>query len=223
MSQRLIKAVMFDLDGTLLDTSPDFVVVVNRLRHQRNLVDLPEDVIRQAVSNGSKAVVEVSFNIDEAHAEFEVIRQQLLTDYLATIGAHTQYFEGIEHLLAELQHEGIPWGIATNKPWLYTEPLVKAMGFPYPPASVICPEHVTHPKPAPDSLFLAASQLGCDANEIMYIGDHKRDIDCGRHAGSLTIAACYGYLAPNDDVTAWQADYHVSSANALWPIIAQHL
>ncbi|WP_286843017.1 HAD-IA family hydrolase [Idiomarina sp. UBA4206] len=218
-----IRAVMFDLDGTLLDTAPDFVVVVNQLLSEQARPALAAEIIRAGVSNGSKALIKLAFSLDESHEQFEPLRQRLLELYLAHIAVHTVLFPGIDKLLGKLADHNIAWGIATNKPATYTLPLMAALNIQPAPLSVICPDHVARSKPDPESLFLAGTQLGCLPEEIIYIGDHKRDIDCGKGAGSITIAAAYGYVDAGDDPANWNADYCVNHADEIWPIIERHL
>lgn len=218
-----IRAVMFDLDGTLLDTAPDFVVVVNQLLAEQQRPSLAADTIRAGVSNGSKALIRIAFSIDETNTQFEPLRQRLLELYLAHIAVYTIPFPGINELLDKLADNKIAWGIATNKPATYTLPLMAALDIQPAPASVICPDHVARSKPDPESLFLASKQLGCAPDEIIYIGDHRRDIDCGKGAGSITIAAAYGYLDEGDDPASWNADYCVHHANEIWPIVEKYL
>ena len=218
-----IRAVMFDLDGTLLDTAPDFVVVVNQLLAEQQRPSLAADAIRAGVSNGSKALIKIAFSIDETNTQFEPLRQRLLELYLAHIAVYTIPFPGINELLDKLADNNIAWGIATNKPATYTLPLMAALDIQPAPASVICPDHVARSKPDPESLFLASKQLGCAPDEIIYIGDHKRDIDCGKGAGSITIAAAYGYVDEGDDPANWNADYCVHHANEIWPIVEKYL
>lgn len=218
-----IRAVMFDLDGTLLDTAPDFVVVVNQLRAEEGLVELSPETIRAGVSNGSKALIKLAFEIDDSHSQFERLRERLLALYLDHIAVYTQPFPGIQALLDNLASKNIAWGIATNKPAAYTLPLMSALAIQPAPVSVICPDDVARSKPDPECLHLASKQLGCAPQEIIYIGDHKRDIDCGRDAGSITIAATYGYLDINENPTDWNADYSVNNADEIWPIIEKYL
>lgn len=218
-----IRAVMFDLDGTLLDTAPDFIVVVNQLLAEQNRPALPAETIRAGVSNGSKALIKLAFAIDEKNEQFEPLRQRLLELYLQNHSVHTRPFPGIDELIDKLAAHNIAWGIATNKPSMYTLPLMVDMNMQPPPASVICPDHVSHPKPSPESLFLASTQLGCTPQEIIFIGDHKRDIDCGKDAGSITIAAAYGYVDEGDNAADWNADYCVNHADEIWPIIEKYL
>lgn len=220
---RSIRAVIFDLDGTLLDTAPDFIVVVNQLRAQHQLPSLDNDIIRAQVSNGARALVKLALSIDESHREFEHHRQTLLSAYLQHIAVHTVPFAGIELLLRLLDKHNISWGIATNKPATYTIPLMAALNMQPAPFCVICPDHVSRPKPDPESLFLASKQLQCSPEEIIYVGDHLRDIECGKSAGCITIAAAYGYIDQGDSAANWQADHIVQSADEIWPIVQSYL
>ena len=214
-----IRVVMFDLDGTLLDTAPDFVVVLNQLLEENQRPALPADLIRASVSNGARALVSLGFGIDDQDPQFESLRVRLLELYTLHIAVHTQLFPGISELLHKLQQHNIAWGIATNKPSAYTHQLLQALQIQPAPLSIICPEDVKERKPHPESMFLAAEHAGCATSEIVYVGDHKRDIDCGRDAGAITIAAAYGYIEADDDIATWQADYCVNHADEIWPII----
>lgn len=218
-----IRAVIFDLDGTLLDTAPDFVVVVNTLLNEYQLPQMDAGLIRTQVSNGAKALVKLAFAMEEDHPEFETRRLRLLDLYLQHIADYTQPFSGIEPLIKKLDENQIVWGIATNKPARYTNPLMQALNMQPAPFSVICPDHVSRAKPDPESLFLASQQLNCSPNQIIYVGDHLRDIECGKRAGSITIAAAYGYIDENDSPENWNADHIVTSANEIWPIVQGYL
>jgi phosphoglycolate phosphatase len=221
-NERKIRAVMFDLDGTLLDTAPDFIAVVNALLQENERDELPHDIIRACVSNGSKAMVMMAFAIEETHENFQPLRARLLELYTQHIAVFTKPFPGIQDLLNKLAEHNIPWGIATNKPAAYTVPLMEQLSMQPAPAIVLCPDHVQDSKPHPESLFLAAKELGCTAEDIIYVGDHQRDIECGRRAGSITIAAAYGYVG-KEDIDSWQADYRVEHAEEIWPIIEKYL
>ena len=217
-----IRAVMFDLDGTLLDTAPDFVAVVNKLLRENERDELAYDTIRAGVSHGSKALVTLAFAIEETHENFQPLRVRLLELYTHHIAVFTKPFPGIQDLLDKLAEHNIAWGIATNKPATYTTLLMEQLNMKPAPAIVICPDHVRDSKPHPESLFLAAKELGCTTEEIIYVGDHQRDIECGQRAGSITIAAAYGYIG-NENVDSWQADYRVGHAEELWPIVKKYL
>jgi phosphoglycolate phosphatase len=216
-----IKAVLFDLDGTLIDTAPDFIVVLNRLLEEEGRPPLPEQPIRDTVSSGAKALVKLAFKLKETDPEFERLRLRLLELYSDHLAVYSKPFDGIELLLHQLTEHKLHWGIATNKPEVYTTPLLQQLKLS--PASVICPDHVQERKPHPESLQLAGEQLGCSPAEMIYIGDHQRDIECGRRAGAITITARYGYIEAQDQPESWQADHIVDSADELWPIIEAYL
>jgi N-acetyl-D-muramate 6-phosphate phosphatase len=217
-----IRAVMFDLDGTLLDTAPDFVAVVNKLLLENQRDELSHAAIRAGVSHGSKALVTLAFAIEETHENFQPLRARLLELYTHHIAVFTKPFPGIQDLLNKLAEHNIVWGIATNKPATYTTLLMDELNMQPAPAIVICPDHVKDSKPHPESLFLAGKELGCTPDEIIYIGDHLRDIECGRRAGSITIAAAYGYIG-DENIDSWQADYRVEHAEEIWPIIQKYI
>lgn len=214
-----LKAVFFDLDGTLLDTAPDLAKALNHTLVSEGKPPLPFADIRRVVSDGANAMLELAFGIERTSPDLAPLRAKLLDFYLQDLSSETRAFEGIEHLIAELAERQIAWGIATNKPWLYTEPLLEDFTFASAPACTICPEHVTQRKPAPDSLFLACELAECSPAEAIYVGDHLRDIECGRRAEMTTIAAAYGYIAKDDDPVKWEADHLAKTAKDIWPLI----
>lgn len=220
-----LKTVLFDLDGTLLDTAPDFVVVVNQLLAENEKPPLPDELIRATVSNGARALVTLAFGLDEGEPGFEPLRQRLLDLYSEHLAVATKPFPGIIPLLQRLQQHNIAWGIATNKPEVYTQPLLAALAlaFPTAPASVICPDHVEMRKPHPESIYLACEQIGCNINEVIYIGDHRRDIECGINAQIPTITAAYGYIEAGINPAEWQATHLVEHADEIWPIIQTYI
>ncbi|MDQ8038616.1 MAG: HAD-IA family hydrolase [Pedobacter sp.] len=201
-------AVLFDLDGTLIDTAPDFIAVLNRqlLAHGRS--PLPPEKIRASVSQGSKAVVALGFGdrtpIDTP--EFEALRQEFLQGYIKHIADESRLFPGMDALLTGLEARGTPWGIVTNKPSLYTTPLLRELKLDARCKVAICPDMVTHTKPHPEPMFKAAGVLGVKPESCVYVGDHKRDIDAGRNAGMRTVAAGWGYVLEGESASDWQAD-----------------
>ncbi|BFM20681.1 HAD family hydrolase [Gilvimarinus japonicus] len=216
-----IRAVVFDLDGTLLDTAGDFIVVLNQLRREHQLPELTDEAIRRTVSNGARALIELGFNVTESDPEFAPLRSRLLELYMQHIAVYTQPFSGIIELLHDIKRCGLGWGIATNKPELYTQALLDKLALKPAPEVVICPDNITHRKPDPESLLFAARHFECEPSQIIYLGDHIRDIDCGRHAGAITIGCGYGYIDEGDDPKNWQADYLVNHSLELAPLIAR--
>jgi 2-phosphoglycolate phosphatase len=217
-----LRAVIFDLDGTLVDTADEFVVAVQALRRRYQLAPLAPQRIRASVSNGARALVSLALDIDEGDAAFEQRRQEFLDLYSEVLGTDARLFPGIAPLLQELDRRRIGWGISTNKPRAYTEPLLQALNLAPAPGSVICPDDVTHRKPHPESLYLNCRELGCPPSHTIYVGDHQRDIEAGRRAGIFTVAAAYGYIEPGDDPEQWGADVLVESSEALASVIFGH-
>lgn len=215
----MLKSVLFDLDGTLIDTAPDFTVAVNTLRRQHHLAPLAADTIARQVSNGSVALTELAMQLKPNEAGFETYREQLLAHYREIIGQHATLYSGLDDLLARLDNSGIKWGIVTNKPLRFTEPLLAALDLAPRCAVLVCPEHVTHSKPHPEALLYALTILGHGAEHSVYIGDHHRDITAGRNADLHTIAARYGYIEASDDVTTWQANDIAERPSDLYTII----
>jgi 2-phosphoglycolate phosphatase len=209
------RAVIFDLDGTLVDTAGDFVPVVQQLRRENGLPDMQDARIRRSVSNGARALVTLALGINEGDHGFEAQRQRLLSLYGEMLGRHARPYPGMRDLLAALEQRGIGWGIATNKPRAYTLPLLEALQLSAAPGAVICPDDVTAPKPDPESLHRICDALGCSAAQSVYVGDHARDIEAGRRAGALTVAAAYGYIEDGDSAAAWGADHTVDDSLAL--------
>lgn len=211
------EAVLFDLDGTLIDTAPDFIAVLNRqlLAHGRE--PRPAAQIRASVSQGSKAVVALGFA--DRHApdspEFEGLRQEFLQSYLRHIADESRLFPGMEALLTSLESRGTPWGIVTNKPSLYTLPLLKALRLDLRCKVAICPDMVSQTKPHPEPMLKAAHALGVKPETCVYVGDHRRDIDAGRNAGMTTVAVGYGYILEGDSPHDWAADHTVETVAEL--------
>jgi 2-phosphoglycolate phosphatase len=223
MSNELIRpqAVLFDLDGTLVDTAPDFYDVVNTLRADEGKTPLPHERIREQVSNGGIALACITFEIEREHPEIQTFRQRVLDRYETEIGKQAQLFTGFSEVLDALEQLNIPWGIVTNKPAKYTQLLLDRMTLNA--ACVICPEDVNVSKPAPDGLLLAAQQLNVDPNQCWYIGDHRRDIEAAHNANMLSIAATFGYIEPTDDPINWNAHQMINHASELMPLLNTRL
>lgn len=217
-----LKAVLFDLDGTLIDTAPDFIFVVNKLLQEDSKAAIDPALIRATVSDGSRALIRLAYELQEGDPRIDPLRQRLLDLYEQHIAEHSRPFEGVQALLDNLGAADIPWGISTNKPEFYTRLLMAQLKLNPAPAIVLSPDQVPNAKPAPDSLFIACEHIGCEPAEAIYIGDHLRDIDCGRRADMPTIAAAYGYIPPGQSASDWQADHIVSHAADIWPLLQTH-
>lgn len=223
MPNKTIKAVFFDLDGTLLDSAPDFVVTLNQLMDEYQRPRISEERIRQTVSDGARALITLAFELNIDDTGFEERRQRLLDIYHQHMGKHCILFDGMFELIEQIHSEKLFWGVITNKPYRFAESIVDNLELPARPNLLICPEHVSKAKPNPEALILACNKVGCETEEAIYIGDHKRDIDCGISAGSKTIAASFGYIHEQDDINLWNADHIAHHSNDIWPIVQQYL
>jgi len=218
-----LKAIFFDLDGTLLDTAPDFVATLQQLADEYHIPCPSETAIRQSVSDGAKALTRLTFGLEETDTGFAERRQRLLDIYEIHMNQHCQLFDGMYELLEQIEANSLLWGIITNKPYRFTQPIIDGLVLPSPPKVLLCPDHVSQAKPHPEALLLACKQTQCQPQEVLYIGDHKRDIDCGLQAGCETIAVRFGYINPNEAIEHWQAHHIVDHTRDIWPIIRAKL
>lgn len=214
-----LEIVVFDLDGTLVDTADDFIPVVQQLREEYALPPLEPARIRRSVSNGSRALVSLALGLEPGQPAHDVARARLLELYGAILGRHARLYPGMAALLGQLEARGIAWGIATNKPRAYTLPLLEGLGLQPAPGAVLCPDDVTQPKPHPESLLRICAALGRRPGRGIYAGDHLRDIEAGRRAGTYTIAAAYGYIEERDDPARWDADALAADSEQLAALI----
>ena len=201
-----IKCVLFDLDGTLLDTSLDFAYALNRTLKDFDQPTLRYQEVRKVVSQGGLAMTQLGFPNLSGDA-LEAKRVHFLKVYFENIAHHTQIFPGLEGGLQHLADNHIPWGIVTNKPGWLTEKLLEFIPFPSPPLTVISGDTLEVRKPHPEPMFLAAKECGIEPSECLYLGDHPRDIKAGLNAGMKTGAALFGYLPEQASNEAWPADY----------------
>lgn len=208
---RPISAVLFDLDGTLLDTAPDLAGALNRLRARHGHPPLPYASIRPFASHGSFALTRLGFDFAEDSAEFETTRLALLDVYHAHVADETTLFPGMDALLRAIEQAGLRWGIVTNKPGWLTEPLLAKLDLGLMPACVVSGDTLPERKPHPAPLLYAAARIDCAPASCLYVGDAARDIEAGKRAGMQTLVAAYGYLGPDDDPLAWKADGVVAS------------
>ena len=219
-----VRAVLFDLDGTLIDTAPDFIRIIKLMCNDANKPVPADDLIRAQVSEGARAMVHL------VHPELEInspellrIRQQFLDIYAQNIAVDTCLFPDMDNVLKQLEAQHLPWGIVTNKPRGLSELLLDALNLTERCQVLVCPEDVKHTKPDPEPMYLAAKQLNIAPEQIIYVGDHPRDIDAGRAAGMPTVLAAYGYLPPahRADLDAWNADVIIHNVSELSDLIHQ--
>ena len=221
-----MKAVLFDLDGTLIDTAADFVRIIQDMCREEGREVVAPELIRTQVSEGARAMVKLVY--PELELEDPLLlahRQRFLDLYGADIAVDTDLFDGMYPLLEALEARSIPWGIVTNKPRWLSESLLAALNLSERCSVLVCPEDVSKTKPDPEPMYLAAAQLGLEPQQCIYVGDHPRDIDAGRNASMYTILAAYGYLPlqHKDDLTAWQADCIVNNVTELHQVLHQML
>lgn len=217
-----MKAVLFDLDGTLIDTAADFVRIIQQMCRDEQRPVVEAEIIRTQVSEGARAMVQLVYpEMDVTDPVFLAHRQRFLNTYGDNIVVDTNLFEGMYPLLEELEAHQIPWGIVTNKPRGLSESLLEALNLTERCAVLVCPEDVSKTKPDPEPMYLAAKQINIAPEQCIYVGDHPRDIDAGRHANMYTILAAYGYLPlqHKDDLVAWQADAIVNNVVELHQLI----
>lgn len=197
-------AILFDLDGTLLDTAPDMVGALNRLRAEQQLEALPFAQVREHVSHGALRLVRVGFPGIAGDA-FERLRLRFLELYAANLADATCLFPGLAEVLVHLEADGVPWGVVTNKPAWLTDPLMERIGLARRACCVVSGDTVAERKPHPLPLLHAAMLAGVAPERCVYVGDAERDIVAGRAAGMQTVVAAYGYLGEHDEPAAWNA------------------
>ena len=201
-----LACVLFDLDGTLLDTAPDMARALNRLRSARGLHALPFDRIRPLVSHGAAAMIRIGFALEPEDPGFAELRQQFLEIYRADLAAETVLFSGMDAVLSQLESSSVPWGVVTNKPAWLTEPLMIELDLFKRAACVISGDTTPRRKPDPEPLMHACRVVGVEPNRTVYVGDAERDIVAGKRAGMKTVAARFGYLDAFEEPESWEAD-----------------
>lgn len=200
----MVKAVLFDLDGTLIDTAPDMGGALNNLLVEEGLDSLPLESIRPYVSQGGLVLTQLGFCDHVDDAEIEPLRLRYLQHYRDIVADNSALFDGFEEILARLADRQIDWGIVTNKPEWLTTPLLAELEINSP--VVICGDTLEHRKPHPLPLQVAAERLGVECQQCIYVGDDHRDVIAGKAAGMITIIAAYGYIGPGTNIGDWQAD-----------------
>ncbi|MGC4365156.1 HAD family hydrolase [Hydrogenophaga sp. R2] len=206
-----VQAVLFDLDGTLIDSAPDLGGAADEMRLRRGWASLPMDAYRPHAGSGARGMLRVAFDVTPEHADYEVLREEFYGAYEARLTRHTRPFDEVPALIDALERHGLAWGVVTNKAHRFADPLVAALPLLARAATVVCGDTTPHAKPHPEPLFEAARRLGLEPQRCIYVGDDERDMLAGRSAGMRTIAAGYGYLGPQATVEHWPADGHILS------------
>ncbi|MCU5786385.1 HAD-IA family hydrolase [Alloalcanivorax marinus] len=215
----MLEAVFFDLDGTLVDTAPDFYVVLNQVLEANGRATVSYAAVRATVSNGARALTELGFGLAPGEPGFDDYLDQLLAAYGRRLDVDTVLFAGMAESLDWLDHQGIPWGVVTNKPERFTRPVLAGLGLLDRSVAVICPDQVRERKPDPEGLLMAAAAAGANPTHCLYVGDHLRDIQAGINAKMRTATAAFGYVDPDDNPRAWAADYYLERGEDLAPLL----
>lgn len=216
MTRPALRTVLFDLDGTLLDTAPDLAYALNEVRREQGLAALPFETIRPVVSHGGKALIELGFGHSTDDPAGEPLRQRLLAIYRGNLARETRPFPGMLELLERIEAAGMNWGVATNKPAWLTEPLLRELDLLPRAACVVSGDTLNERKPHPAPLLYACELAGSQARECLYVGDAERDIEAGRNADMHTLVALFGYIMAEDRPQQWQADGLVNSPDEIW-------
>lgn len=216
---RGVKAVLFDLDGTLIDSAPDLGAAAERMRATRGLAPLPLETYRAHAGSGARGMIRVAFELTPEDVRYMALRDEFLGAYEACMLERTRPFDGVPDLLRRLAEAGAGWGVVTNKAQRFALPIAKAMPMLANAGAIVCGDTTAHSKPHPAPLLEAARRLGLAAGDCIYVGDDLRDIQAGRAAGMRTVAARYGYLGPGAAVDAWEADAAIDSPSELLKLL----
>jgi len=215
MATLATQAILFDLDGTLIDSAPDLGAAADQMRIDRGLSSLPLECYRSMAGAGARGMLGVAFGISPESPEFDALREEFFVRYEMRMLVHTRIFEGVEKLVEALCSRGLQWGVVTNKAVRFTGPLTGAMPLFATARAIVSGDTTPYAKPHPAPLLEAARQLGVAPATCIYVGDDERDMIAGKAAGMRTVAAAYGYMGQQADLTLWQADAAISSPGDL--------
>ena len=210
-----IETVLFDLDGTLLDTAPDMTAALNCLRRERSMADLPLADVRPLVGQGVKALLKLGFNVDDQHRDYAHMLHQYFTAYQNCFTSSTALFQGMLPVLDHLEARNIPWGIVTNKPTRFTTSLLDALDLTRRSGCTICGDTLSLRKPHPEPILHACKLLMANPATTVYIGDAITDMMASKAAGTFSLAALYGYIGAEEDPYSWQADGYINSPSEI--------
>jgi phosphoglycolate phosphatase len=214
-----LRAILFDLDGTLLDTAPDMVATLNQVKTEEREPPVPYATARAHVSNGVRGLLRLAFG-ELTDGKRDRLHHRFLEIYATRLAVETALFPGMAEVLASLDASGIPWGVVTNKPGHLTEPLLIELGLRARCACVVSGDTVANRKPHPEPLLHALALIRVDPDRAAYVGDAERDVVAGRAAGMQTIAASYGYIPPEQDPASWGADLQIAAPADLLTLFA---
>lgn len=209
------RSVLFDLDGTLVDTAPDLVFALNQQRLARGMHELPIAAVRSQASSGARGLLKIGFGIEPGQSGYDTLRDEFLDIYEDNLARSSRLFPGISTLLEQVERCGLRWGIVTNKAERFTFPLLRALALMERAACVICGDTTPNPKPHPAPLLAAARKLGIPARQCIYVGDDERDVQAGHAAGMPVFVARYGYLGNGTPPEQWGADGFIDAPEDL--------
>lgn len=218
----LVRAVLFDLDGTLIDSAPDLGAAADRLRTDRGLESLPLHAYRPLAGTGARGMLSVAFGITPEHPDFPGLREEFFSNYERCIHERTEVFAGVPELVATLTQQSMKWGVVTNKMTRFTSLIAQRVALFGDAGAIVSGDSTPYSKPHPAPLFTAAEQLGLEPHECIYVGDDERDIQAGRAAGMGTVAAMYGYLGTGAMPADWGADAMIYSPLDLLKLLKSH-
>jgi N-acetyl-D-muramate 6-phosphate phosphatase len=210
-----IAAVLFDLDGTLIDSAPDLGAAADKMRTDRGLESLPLALYRPMAGAGARGMIAVAFGLMPDDPRFADLREEFFRNYESRMTENTSVFDGVAELIDQISQAGLKWGVVTNKSARFTVPLTKAMPLFSTAQTIVSGDTTPHSKPHPAPLLEAARQLDLAPECCIYVGDDERDIVAGRAAGMPTVAAAYGYLGKTADTDGWKADATIAAPGAL--------
>lgn len=210
-----VRCVLFDLDGTLVDTAPDLAYAANCVRVENGRAALPADTYRPAASGGARGLLKVALNLTPEHADFPRHRDRFLEHYRQNLARESRVFKELDPVLRGFEQRGLPWGVVTNKPQWLADPLMQALQLDTRACCVIGIVEGIAPKPAPDGLLRACREMKLEPGQCLYAGDDKRDIDAARAAGMPSVAVNWGYLGDNGPFDTWGADHLAPSPRDL--------
>lgn len=214
-----VQAVLFDLDGTLADTAPDLGGALNRMRLRRGMEALSIEVLRPLASAGARGMLQAGFHVKPGDDGFEALRDEFLGEYERALDVDSRLFAGVSQLLLEIERRGLRWGVVTNKAERFTMPVLKGLSLAQRVSVVIAGDTTPHAKPHPEPLLEACRRLSVLPGQAVYVGDDLRDVQAARAAGMPAVAAGYGYLGEDADVTRWEADAVIHEPGALLNLI----
>lgn len=206
-----ISAVLFDLDGTLIDSAPDLGAAADQMRLARGMPSLPLDTYRPMAGAGARGMLGIAFGITPESPGYDALREEFFSNYEGCMTQRTYAFDGVQELIDEINRRNLPWGVVTNKSKRFAEPLTRDMPLFATAGTLVSGDTTAHAKPHPEPLFEAARRIGVAPSCCLYVGDDERDIVAGLAAGMGTVAATYGYLGNKTDVSAWGAHAQINS------------